>query len=141
MDRREFLKDALGALVVLPLGTFLITSCEEDDAIQPGQTTTTNPTEPDTTPPDSPPRIDGANIVYTSNEVNLHSHSFGIPIPSFDNPPLSGITGETTSAQAHTHGLNISQEALRRASTGQTVKVTSSESFGHIHVFTIVRVA
>jgi hypothetical protein len=135
MDRREFLKDTARMLLVLPMGTFLLRCGGDDDNV-----VTVNPTTPDTTPPDAPPQIQGDAVVFTSSVTNLHSHSFAVPLAAFTSPPLTGVAGETTVAQAHTHTLLIPQDALIRAQSGQTVKIPTSETLGHTHVFTIVRV-
>lgn len=133
MERREFLKGVSRVLLFLPLGTFLL-DCKDD------ATSEANPTELDDTPPDAPPRRIGTNIIYTSSQTDLHSHSFTVPIAAFENPPLGGITGRTTEAQAHQHSLTIDQEALRRAASGEIVKVETTADAEHTHMFTIVKV-
>lgn len=140
MDRREFLRDAARMLLVLPFGTFLLECGSSDNGG--GATTTTNPTQPgpDTTPPDAPPRVEGANIVYTSNQVNAHSHSFSVPSADLTSPPPSGVSGATTEAQFHSHEVVITQSDLQNAMSGQTVKVETTSVEGHTHTFTIVRV-
>lgn len=136
MDRREFLKGASSVLVVLPLGSFLF-ACEGDEDIG----TDTFPTDPDDgTPPDAPPKVVGTNTIYTSSQTDLHSHAFTIPMAAFENPPVGGIMGRTTEAGAHQHSLTVDQEALRRAASGEIVKVESSQDAEHTHMFTIVKV-
>lgn len=138
MNRRDFLRGATRTLLVLPFGTFLV-HCSDDE--ESGTVVTTNPTQPgDSTPPDAPPRVDGANIVYTSSETNLHSHSFSIAAVSLASPPAAGVTGETTSAQLHSHLVSVSQSVLQSVQAGQTVKVETSSSAGHTHTFTFVRI-
>ena len=134
MDRRAFLRDAARVLLVLPLGTFLI-ACEEDK----GPATGSSPTEPDPTPPDAPPRVEGSNLVYTSSQTNVHSHSFRVPAAAFDNPPFGGIIGNTTPAQGHSHRLDVTQEAIRRAAAGEIVKIPTSKELDHTHTFTILK--
>lgn len=134
MDRREFLLGASRVLLVLPFGTFLI-GCKDD-----GATSETSPTEPDDTPPDAPPRVVGSNTIYTSSETNGHSHAFTVPAAAFENPPLGGLTGRTTEAQGHQHSVTIDQEALRRAASGEIVKVETSQDADHTHMFTIQKV-
>lgn len=143
MDRRTFLKDATRMLLVLPFGTFLVQCSGDDD----GTNTSTNPTLPptptppvDTTPPDAPPQVEGANIVYTSSETDAHSHSFSIPSADLASPPAVGISGATTEAQLHSHLLAVSQADLMTAAAGQTAKVETTSVAGHTHTFTIVRV-
>ena len=136
MDRREFLKGASSVLLVLPFGTFLL-ACKDDD----GTGTEAFPTDPnDETPPDAPPKVVGTNTIYTSSQTNDHSHSFTIPQAAFDNPPVGGIMGRTTEAQAHQHSLTVDQEALRRAASGEIVKIESTQDAEHTHMFTIVKV-
>lgn len=139
MDRREFLRDATRMLRVLPFGTFLL-ECTNDNGG--GTSTIANPTNPgaDTTPPDAPPQVQGANIVYTSSKTNDHSHSFSVPSADLTSPPPSGVSGATTSAQLHSHDVVITQADLQAAMGGQTVKVETNNVLGHTHTFTIVRV-
>ena len=135
MDRREFLSSA-ATLLVLPLGTFLV-HCGSNDN---GTTVSSNPNNPatDTTPPDAPPQLAGSNVVYTTSKVNLHSHSFTVPDVQFTVP--TGLTGNTTAAQAHTHTITITSDDLTRAENGETVKIPTSTEVGHNHVLTLVKV-
>lgn len=135
MDRRAFLRTGASTLLALPFGTFLLHCGDDDD-----ETTTITPTVPDPSPPDSPPQIEGPNIIYTSSETNFHSHSFPIPIIALSAPPDQGISGNTTTAQAHSHTVVIARADLERANAGEAVKIPTSEDLGHIHVFTLVRV-
>jgi len=141
MDRREFLRDATKMLLVLPFGTFLL-ECGSSDNGTTSPTTTTNPTMPgvDTTPPDAPPVVQGANILYTSSQTNAHSHSFSVPSANLTSPPPAGVSGATTAAQLHSHEVVITQADFQAAMAGQTVKVETSNVAGHTHTFTIVRV-
>jgi hypothetical protein len=128
-------------LIVLPFGTFLVRCSNNDGGGSTTYTSPTNPTPPgDSTPPDAPPRIEGANIVYTSSQTNAHSHSFSIPSADLTSPPAAGIEGATTAAQLHSHLLTVSQASLQSAAAGQTVKIETSSVAGHTHTFTIVRI-
>ena len=136
MDRRDFLKDAAQFLLVLPFGTFLI-QCKGDG----GKSSSSNPTEPDDTPPALPPRVSGSNVIFTTSLTNDHSHSFTIPLAAFDAPPAGGIAGLTTEAQGHQHSTTIDQDAITRANGGDFVKVeTGKAADDHTHEFTIVKV-
>ena len=127
-------------LLVLPFGTFFL-QCASDNEDNGGNTTTTNPTQPtDSTPPDAPPRVEGANVVYTSSQTNAHSHSFTVPANVFGSPPAGGLSGATTSAQLHSHLLTISQAQFQSANSGQTVKIETNNVAGHTHTFTLVKV-
>jgi len=134
MDRREFLLGASRVLLVLPFGTFLL-GCNDD-----GATSEAEATEPDDTPPDAPPKRMGTNTIYTSSETNLHSHSFTVPDGAFESPPVGGLMGRTTEAQAHQHSLTVDQEALRRAASGEIVKIETSLDAEHTHMFTIQKI-
>ncbi len=142
MDRREFLSRGAGALLVLPFGLFLVRCSSSDGG---GTTTYTPPTQPAPTPtgnpPAAPPSVQGQNVVYTSSVTNLHSHSFAVPSAAFSSPPAAGISGDTSLAQAHNHSLVITQADLQAAAAGQTVIKESSNTLGHTHTFTIVKVA
>jgi hypothetical protein len=135
MDRRDFLKDAAAALLVLPLGVFLL-QCGDDK----GGSTGATPTEADPTPPDAPPRVEGSNVFFTSSKTNEHSHTFTVPIAAFKAAPFGGVIGNTTPVEGHSHKLEISQEVLRRAGAGEIMKITSSKQKDHTHAFTIMKV-
>jgi hypothetical protein len=139
MNRREFLRGAGTSLLVLPFGTFLVHCSSGSDG---GTVSTTNPTTPtvDNTPPDAPPSVSGANIVYTSSSTTLHSHSFSIPAADFTSPPFAGVSGTTTEAQFHSHFVAVTQANLQNVEAGQTVKVETNTVDGHTHTFTFVRV-
>jgi hypothetical protein len=138
MDRREFLQGFGKTLLVLPWGTFLLHCGGDDTTAAPSSTVVTNPTAPDPTPPDAAPQVIGPNVVYTTNQVELHSHSFTVPVAEFTTP--IGMNGTTTVAQAHTHDVTFTVEDFTRAAQGQTVKVSTTSTLGHSHVFTLVRV-
>ncbi|MDB4938476.1 MAG: hypothetical protein JWP87_5448 [Labilithrix sp.] len=140
MNRRAFLRDATRMVLVLPFGTFLV-QCSNDD--NSGTASSTNPTVPgsDTTPPDAPPHVDGANIVYTSSQTNAHSHSFSVPSASIESPPPTGVVGATTEAQLHSHNVNVTSTNLEDVKAGKAVKVLTTETAGHRHTFTFVKIA
>jgi hypothetical protein len=128
-------------LLVLPFGTFLVHCSNDNNTGYGSSTNPTNPTQPsDTTPPDAPPRVEGANVVYTSSQTNAHSHSFSVPSADLTSPPPAGVSGETTSAQLHSHLVTVTQAQLESVATGQSVKVETSTEIGHTHTFTFVRV-
>ena len=49
------------------------------------------------------------------------------------------VSGDTSSAQSHTHRMMISSSQLQQVATGQAVVVTASSTGGHTHVFTFVK--
>jgi hypothetical protein len=126
-------------LLVLPFGTFIVHCSSSNDG---GTVSTTNPTQPtvDNTPPDAPPRVEGANIVYTSSQTSAHSHSFSLPSADLTSPPAAGVSGGTTEAQFHSHFVAVTQANLQNVAQGQTVKVETTSVAGHTHTFTFVRV-
>jgi hypothetical protein len=138
MNRREFLRDATRALLVLPFGTFLVSCADDDDDV----VTSTNPTQPPLQgpPPDDAPRVEGGSTIYTSSQTNAHSHSFAVALTDFSSPPAGGRIGATTEAQLHSHVLAVSQDVLQRAAAGESVQVETTSVVGHTHTFTIVRV-
>lgn len=141
MQRREFLLRTAKTLLVLPFGTFLVHCAGDDDEVT-ISTTPTEPTQPaEEDPPDAPPRVAGGNVIYTSSNVNLHSHTFAVAQSLVISPPSGGISGNTSEAQLHVHTLVITEEQLRQAAALQTVKVRTGDTLGHTHVFTIVKVA
>lgn len=133
MDRRAFLKDAAATLLVLPLGTFLL-HCEGEEKNEPA------PVQPDNGPPGAEPRVEGDSIVFTSNKVLNHTHTFPVVIEAFDSPPEEGVSGETSVSQGHSHALMITQAALQMAAAGQAVKIQTATTDNHSHTFTIIMV-
>lgn len=139
MNRREFLRGATRTLLVLPFGTFLVHCGSSNDG---GYVSSTNPTQPgtDTTPPDAPPRVEGANVLYTSSQTNAHSHSFSVPSSALSSPPSTGVSGATTEAQLHSHLVGVSRSDLESVQSGQSVKIETSSVAGHTHTLTFVRI-
>jgi hypothetical protein len=136
MDRREFLRGFGKTLIVLPWGTFLV-QCGSSHPSS-GNAVVANPTVPDPTPPDAPPQVLGPDVIYTSTSVDLHSHTFTVPAAQFSVP--TGVSGTTSEAQAHTHDVDFTFNDFSVASSGETVKITTTSTLGHMHVFTLVRV-
>lgn len=132
MDRREFLKDAAGMILVLPFGTFLVQCGSEDKEVA--------PTQPDDQPPAAAPRLENGNIVYASNKVLTHSHNFQVPTDAIQTPPEDGVVGDTTEAQGHSHSLELTQAALTMAGSGQAIKIITASAKGHAHTFTIQKI-
>lgn len=138
MERRQFLRCASEALLVLPFGTFLLSACGTDDSLLIGGSR--NPTEPDPDAPEAPPRLEGDVIVYTSSSNDAHSHAFTMPAAALVTPPPQGIFGDTSQVALHSHTVAIPQDALRRAMEGEAVRVETGNTAGHTHLFTIVQV-
>ena len=141
MNRREFLRGATTTMLVLPFGTFLV-HCGSSDSGGVVYGSATNPTAPpvDSTPPDAPPSVQGANVVYTSSQTQAHSHSFSVPSADLASPPAAGESGATTEAQFHSHAVTVRQADLQNVALGQSVKVETSSVAGHTHTFTFVKV-
>ena len=124
--RRAMIGTLAGTLVALPAGLFLI-SCGSET--------------PNGDNPAAPPEKKGTQIVYTSNIVDEHSHTFGLDMSALVMPPAAGVSGSTSSDSGHTHALSISAEQLQSVSSGQSVKVTVQSASGHTHVLTLVNVS
>jgi hypothetical protein len=118
-DRRGF----VGALLVLPFGTFLLQCGSEKYGDNPA----------------AAPQRSGTQTVYTSSEVNEHFHTYTMQ----DSVLTAGAAVDTftTSSGGHSHPLQISAAQLQSVASGQTVKVTTQSAEGHTHVFTLVKVA
>jgi hypothetical protein len=128
MERRSFLKVAAGTLLILPVGTFLVEGCGDNQS-----------TSGDA--PAAPPQKAGTQVVYTTNLVGAHSHTFGIEGAAFSSPPAAGVSGSTSSDEGHMHSVTVAMTDLQNVQNGQTVKITTAASGGHTHVLTLVKVA
>lgn len=125
INRRAF----LGTSLVLPAGVFLV-GCSGTTTVY-----TVQPT------PGEAPTATATQAIYTSSITSGHDHTFSIAFVSFANPPSGGVSGETSSAQGHTHHVFVSMDDLSRVEVGGTVTVTTTTAVGHSHVFTFVKVA
>ena len=130
MDRKQF----LGTLLVLPVGIFLVHCGSSDYSSGSGGSSDANA-------PAAPPTNSGAQDVYSSSTVSSHFHTFAVDETSFSAPPAAGVSGDTSSAGAHTHTVSISSDQLQQVATGQSVTVTTGSAGGHTHVFTFVKLA
>lgn len=128
MNRRDFVE----RLLVLPVGVFLI-RCSSSSAA----TYSTAGAGSDV--PGAPPRVIGSQAVYTSSNVDAHTHTFGIDLEDFESPPNDGVSGETSDDAQHTHTVSLSDLNLKSVQNGSTLKITTSSNAGHTHVFTFVR--
>src|SRR5262249_20833745 len=125
MQRRHFLRAGGGALLVLPIGTFLVEACYGTSGS-------------DGDAPAGPPEGSGSNIIYTSNIDRGHSHTFP-PAPAALTAP-SDTQGETSVDEGHMHAVAISTAQLQDVQNGQSVTVTTGNTESHTHVLTFVRV-
>jgi hypothetical protein len=130
MKRREFVE----TLLVLPVGVFLVHCSSSNNSYGTGSS-------PGSDAPAAPPQVNGTQAVYASSEVDAHHHTFGIDMSAFTKPPEAGVSGDTSSEAAHTHTVSVSVSDLESVESGGTVKVTTSSSVGHTHVFTFVKVS
>lgn len=124
--RREMMGTLAGTLVALPAGPFLV-SCSENEM-------------PNGDNPAAAPTKNGTQIVYTSNTVDEHSHTFGLETSAIA-MPTAAVSGATSSDSGHTHAVTISTEQLQSVGSGESVKVTTTSASGHTHVFTFVNVS
>jgi hypothetical protein len=132
MNRQAFLE----TLLILPIGVFLV-RCSSS-----GQDySSTSGTSPTSDAPAAPPRKSGPQDLYSSSDVQSHFHTFALDDATLTDLPPAGVSGDTSAAQSHTHGLAISSDQLRQVATGQSVLVTTSSTGGHTHVFTFVKVS
>src|SRR5262245_3282083 len=110
MERREFLSLFGWTVVVLPVGTFLV-HCGDDEN-----------TSPNGDQPAAPPQRVGSDVIFSTNIVENHSHTFGIPVADFQSLPSEGVNGRTSTSQAHSHEVSIGQSDLERANQGSSVQ-------------------
>jgi hypothetical protein len=132
MNRQAFLE----TLLILPVGVFLVrcSSSGPDYSSPSGNSAASDA-------PAAPPSKSGTQDIYSSSNVLSHFHTFALDDAALTAPPSAGVSGDTSSAQSHTHGLTISSDQLQQVATGQSVKVTTSSTGGHTHVLTIVKVS
>ena len=128
MERRQFCRLSGGALLVIPAGLFLV-RCGGGGSDQ-----TANG-------PANQPSQNGTKIIYTSNVVGDHSHTFGIEMAAIDMPPANGVNGPSSVVENHSHSVVVSSAQLSSISAGQTVEVTTGAADGHTHVFTFLKLA
>lgn len=117
MERRTFLIRGGQVLLTVPVG-WAIADCGSG-------TTYGTPTTPATT----------NGLQFTSSVVNGHSHGFNIDMQDISQPPAAGISGDTTTAQAHVHTVSLSQAELVQIQGGQVVSKDTSAAIGHVHTF------
>ena len=125
MNRQTFLE----TLLILPIGVFLVRCSSSDSGTSGGAGS-----------PAAPPSKSGTQTSYTSSNEQSHFHTFSLDDASLTAPPAAGVSGDTSSAQSHTHSVSISSDQLQRVATGQSLMVTTSSTSGHAHVFTFVKV-
>ena len=124
LDRRAFVE----TLLALPVGLFLVrcgSSSSMSGASEPG----------------AQPTVTGGQAIYTCSVVQAHTHTFGVDLTAFSNPPSGGVSGSTSTNQAHIHRVSVSMDQLAKVQMGSSVVVTTSTDSGHNHAFTFVRVA
>jgi hypothetical protein len=138
MNRQAFLE----TLLVLPVGVFLV-HCSSSG---PGYSSTSGTsgasgTSPTPDAPAAPPSKNGTQDIYSSSNVLSHFHTFALDDGAFTAPPPAGVSGDSSSAQSHTHNVTISSDQLQQVAIGQSVMVTTSSTGGHTHVLTFVKVS
>lgn len=131
MDRRDFVE----RLLVLPVGVFLL-RCGSNSTYGSGGSYGTGSSNA----PGAAPTVNGSEAVYTSSNVAAHTHTFGIQLEDFKEPPQNGVTGETSDNAQHTHTVSVSASDLANVEKGGSVTVTTNNVAGHTHVFTFIRV-
>ena len=126
--RRELIGTlASGTLIALPAGLFWV-SCSSSGSSNDGSS-------------GAAPRKSGTQIVYTSSNVQAHTHTFGIEMSDIASPPTDGVSGATSTDGAHSHEVSISMEQLQSVGSGDSVKITTTSVSGHTHEFTFVNVS
>ena len=115
LPRRQFFKEAAGGFVVL---TVLVSGCgSSSDGGGGGD------------------NCDGVERGSTSSQG--HSHTMCVPRVDLNSPPASGATYDTSVSDSHAHLVTLTQADLTTIAGGGRVTVTSSNSGGHTHDFTL----
>ncbi len=128
MQRREFCRLVGGTLFLIPAGLFLV-RCGGSGGGQTGNA------------PANQPQQNGTKVIYSSNIVGDHSHTFGIEMSAIAMPPANGVSGPSSVVENHSHSVVVSAAQLSNISVGQTVEVTTGTSDGHTHLFTFLKLA
>ncbi len=128
MNRREFVRFCGNGVIVIGASAFLL-ACEDETGTPNGDN------------PAAAPKASGTQVIYATNVVGDHSHTFGIEMADIATPPTAGVSGPTSSGEGHTHDVMVSMAELQMVGAGQTVKVTTSSAGGHTHVLTLVKLA
>ena len=131
MDRRRFLRIAVGSIIVVPAGRFLV-QCASDD----GMSSAANPDDPA-----AQPTVSSGNAVYSSSFAEAHFHTFSIDMSDFSSPPSGGVSGSTSLSEGHMHTVAVAAAMLSSVAVGDTVKVNTSVVSDHQHVLTLVKVS
>jgi hypothetical protein len=132
MNRQAFLE----TLLILPVGVFLVRCSSSGTGYS-----STSGTPATSDAPAAPPSKSGTQDVYSSSNVQSHFHTFALDDAALTAPPAAGVSGDSGTAQSHTHSVTISSDQLQQVATGQSVMVTTSSTGGHTHVFTFVKVS
>src|SRR5262245_25316070 len=139
MERRDFFRLIAGAIVVLPVGSFLITACGSSESDE------SNVTTPNGDNPAAPPEASGSQVIYSTNVImsdeGPHFHEVTIDAAAFTTPPSGGVSMSTSVEDNHSHTFTASMEQLAKVGTGQTVKITTGSAEGHTHVVTLVKLS
>jgi hypothetical protein len=127
MERRVFLTK-LGAVIVLLPAARLLSGCGSSTPGVPangGIGVTSTPTL----------------LTFTSSVVLGHTHTFPILISALTSPPNDGFTGNTSTTNAHTHVVTLSESDLSTIESGQVVTKTTSSTEAHTHDFAFTKLA
>ena len=120
MTRKDFLRTGFGGLAGVLVAAGLM-KCGGSSPTSPTPTT---------------------SKIFTSTNVNGHSHTFTIQNADVQSPPAAGISGDTSSSGGHTHTFAMTQAQLQSVMGGGSVVVTSGSSAvggNHTHDFTIAK--
>src|SRR5215470_1727303 len=131
MDRRRFLRIAVGSIIVVPAGRFLV-QCASDD----GSSSAANPDQPA-----APPTVSSGNAVYSSSFAQAHYHTFSIDMSAFSSPPSGGVSGSTSVFESHSHTVSVTAAMLASVAVGDSILVSTSVVTDHQHVLTLVKVS
>jgi len=121
MDRREFFIRVGESVIAVPMALMAV-SC--DDGYNSGGT---GPSDTN----------DGFNV--TSLTASGHTHSVEVLYADLSSPPANGVTYGSTTVGGHSHSITLTQQQLTTINGGSSVTVTSTNSEGHTHGWTVDR--
>jgi hypothetical protein len=117
MERREFLI-GLGAALLVPAALAAVSGCSSSST--------------SSTPADS---FNVASSVDSAPGGYSHSHIVAVLLADTANPPASGVTYLTSSAEGHAHQVTISRSDLADIQEGKNRSESTTVVSGHQHTF------
>jgi len=143
MERREFNRQLLVAVIAIPAARMLAACTSDNQTLAYADLST--PTSPGpvvdaaSQPADlattSPADLAMGSITYVSSNVAGHAHTVTLEVTLFSAPPSAGITRETSVASSHSHSVSLTMQELQAIAAGGTVSKDTTLVQSHTHTF------